>query len=82
MQPVKKRFIILDALRGFALLGICLANYPEFIDGNRYFRVMGLFLLGMLLSRLWIGHFRFGPVEWVWRMLTYGQYLPLRRDQR
>ena len=30
MQPVKKRFIILDALRGFALLGICLANYPEF----------------------------------------------------
>lgn len=27
---VKKRHIILDALRGFALLGICLANYPEF----------------------------------------------------
>ena len=25
-----KRHIILDALRGFALLGICLANYPEF----------------------------------------------------
>lgn len=26
----KERFIILDALRGLALLGICLANYPEF----------------------------------------------------
>lgn len=26
----KKRHIILDALRGFALVGICLANYPEF----------------------------------------------------
>lgn len=26
----KKRHIILDALRGFAILGICLANYPEF----------------------------------------------------
>lgn len=25
-----ERHIILDALRGFALLGICLANYPEF----------------------------------------------------
>lgn len=25
-----QRHIILDALRGFALLGICLANYPEF----------------------------------------------------
>lgn len=31
-SPVKpsERYIILDALRGFALLGICLANYPEF----------------------------------------------------
>ncbi len=28
--PPKERFIILDALRGLALLGICLANYPEF----------------------------------------------------
>lgn len=27
---VKQRHIILDALRGFALLGICMANYPEF----------------------------------------------------
>lgn len=26
----KERFVVLDALRGFALLGICLANYPEF----------------------------------------------------
>ena len=26
----KQRHVILDALRGFALLGICLANYPEF----------------------------------------------------
>lgn len=32
IRPVipKERHIILDALRGFALLGICLANYPEF----------------------------------------------------
>lgn len=26
----KERFIILDSLRGLALLGICLANFPEF----------------------------------------------------
>jgi uncharacterized protein len=29
-QPVKNRIIALDALRGFALLGIALANFPEF----------------------------------------------------
>ena len=26
----KKRYVVLDALRGFAILGICLANFPEF----------------------------------------------------
>ena len=26
----KKRYVILDALRGFAILGIILANFPEF----------------------------------------------------
>lgn len=51
-----------------------------FVDG-KFYTIFSV-LLGMLLSRLWIGHFRFGPVEWVWRMLTYGQYLPIRRDQR
>lgn len=29
-QPVKNRIVTLDALRGFALLGIALANFPEF----------------------------------------------------
>ena len=28
--PVKQRYVVLDALRGFALLGIILANFPEF----------------------------------------------------
>ena len=32
LSPVKssERYVILDVLRGFALLGICLANFPEF----------------------------------------------------
>ncbi|MCH5247988.1 MAG: DUF418 domain-containing protein [Muribaculaceae bacterium] len=32
LQPVSssERFVVLDALRGFAILGICMANFPEF----------------------------------------------------
>lgn len=40
---------------------------------------VGVYLLGMALSAVWMRHFRFGPVEWIWRMLTYGAYLPLRK---
>lgn len=31
---------------------------------------------------VWLGRFRFGPAEWLWRSLTYGQWQPLRRDAR
>ena len=41
---------------------------------------LAAFLLEVLLSRLWLRHFRFGPLEWLWRMLTYGRYLPLRQQ--
>ena len=30
------------------------------------------------LSAWWLSRFRFGPVEWIWRRLTYGQPLALR----
>jgi uncharacterized protein len=29
------------------------------------------------LSAMWLSRFRFGPVEWIWRRLTYGQPLAL-----
>lgn len=32
----------------------------------------------MLLSTWWLKRFRFGPVEWLWRSLTYGQLQPMR----
>ncbi len=38
----------------------------------------GVFLVAIGLCHLWLNHFRFGPFEWIWRMLTYGKYLPLR----
>lgn len=33
----------------------------------------------VVASRLWLDHFRFGPLEWLWRMLTYGEWFPLTK---
>jgi hypothetical protein len=30
-------------------------------------------MLEFVWSRLWLAHFRFGPMEWLWRSLTYGK---------
>lgn len=39
----------------------------------------GLFCVQVLLSHLWLAHFRFGPAEWLWRSLTYWRLQPMRR---
>ena len=34
-----------------------------------------IILVQIPLSALWLSRFRFGPVEWVWRRLTYGRVI-------
>jgi uncharacterized protein len=40
---------------------------------------MLLYVLQVRASRLWLRHFRFGPMEWIWRSLTYRRRQPMRR---
>ena len=35
--------------------------------------------LNLAFSVWWLARFRFGPAEWLWRTLTYGQAQPMRR---
>ena len=37
-----------------------------------------IIVLQIPLSAWWLSRFRFGPIEWIWRRLTYGRPLPLR----
>jgi uncharacterized protein len=39
------------------------------------------FGLQIPLSVWWLHQYRFGPVEWLWRSLTYGSWQPMRRDE-
>ena len=40
---------------------------------------LGIFVLQIGISHLWLARFRFGPAEWLWRSLTYGKAQPMRR---
>jgi uncharacterized protein len=37
-----------------------------------------IFLIQIPLSVWWLRRFQFGPVEWLWRSLTYWQCQPMR----
>jgi uncharacterized protein len=42
---------------------------------------LAVFIGQVVVSRLWLKRFFFGPAEWVWRSLTYGRGQPMRRPQ-
>ena len=52
---------------------------PVLSPAASWFVAIGVFLGMSLFCRLWLGAFRFGPLEWIWRSLTYGERQPLRR---
>jgi uncharacterized protein len=54
---------------GFNLLGKVGASIVVAIC----FTVFGV---QILLSKWWLARYRFGPMEWVWRCLTYGRIQP------
>jgi len=41
-----------------------------------------MFVFQIALSNAWLHRFRFGPLEWFWRSLTYGKPQPMRRPSR
>ena len=38
-----------------------------------------VFTIQVLYSYLWLQHNRFGPLEWGWRILTYGKWIKLSK---
>ena len=40
---------------------------------------LAVFVVEVRWSRWWLARFQYGPFEYVWRSLTYGKVMPMRR---
>lgn len=43
--------------------------------------VVTVWIVQLILSTLWLRYFQFGPLEWLWRSLTYWKKQPFRRAE-
>lgn len=59
--------------------GVGLALGPRFGLIGTLVACVLIFGAQIVASRWWLARFRFGPAEWAWRSLTYGQRQPMRR---
>ncbi|HQY88436.1 MAG TPA: DUF418 domain-containing protein [Tepidisphaeraceae bacterium] len=57
---------------GFGLFG----NYDRF---QLLGFVVGIWIAQLIIAPLWLSAFRFGPMEWLWRSLTYARLQPLTK---
>jgi len=58
---------------GFSLVG-------EFSRAGLYPIVLLIWLFQLWFSRWWLHRFKLGPVEWLWRSMTYGRLPQLTRN--
>lgn len=40
---------------------------------------LAIFIVQIPLSQWWIANYNYGPVEWIWRQLSYGKRLPIKK---
>lgn len=64
----------------FLFYGICLGWGTRFGFVHIELTAFIAFFAEVLVCRLWLRHFSFGPLEWLWRMLTYGKWMRLRKS--
>ena len=43
-----------------------------------YYAVAAMWIFNMTFSSIWLRYFEFGPMEWVWRSLTYWKRQPMK----
>ena len=55
--------------------------FDAFDKVERLWFVALIWILMLLWSKPWLERFRFGPLEWAWRCLTYWRLFPLRRKR-
>jgi uncharacterized protein len=60
--------------------GYGLNYYGEMEFYQLFFVVLAIWILQLIVSPLWLRYFRFGPLEWLWRSLTYWKRQPFRRE--
>ncbi|HMO65673.1 MAG TPA: DUF418 domain-containing protein, partial [Verrucomicrobiota bacterium] len=78
-QTAFSNYVLQSVVCAFLFTGYGLGLYGRLQRFDLYYVVVALWAVHLLVSPVWLRHFRFGPLEWAWRSLTYWQRQPLRR---
>jgi len=85
LAPVGKmafsNYIMQSLIGNFFFLGAGLGYTGQL--GPVYYTLFGIgvFILQIIISTIWLNYFNYGPVEWVWRSATYKKWQPMWKNK-
>ena len=72
-------YIMDTVLCTFIFYGWGLGFFGKVSRVEQFGIVLGIWVVQLVVSPLWLERFQFGPLEWMWRSLTYWRLQPMRK---
>lgn len=81
-QMAFTNYLMQSLLCGFFFYGIGFGMFGQLARHEIYYVVGAIWLLQIIYSNIWLHYFRFGPLEWAWRSLTYWKKQPFLKSAK
>lgn len=72
-------YILMSIIAMFIFYGNGMGLFGQVERWEQLLFVVGIWVFIIVISPLWLKYFYFGPLEWLWRVLTYWKIQPLRK---
>lgn len=72
-------YLLISAINIILLYGIGFGKLGELPMHKIWLFAFGWLIIEIVFSSLWLRIFCYGPIEWIWRQLTYWKKVPLRK---
>lgn len=81
-QMAFTNYLMQSLICGLLFYGVGWGWYGHLERYEIYIVVAAIWMVQIIYSHLWLHYFRFGPLEWAWRSLTYWKKQPMRKSAK
>jgi uncharacterized protein len=75
-------YMVQNILAAFIFSGIGL-NLSNSMPYWFYFSLaISIYIIQLFVSKWWLSKFNYGPVEWLWRVMSYGEVFPFKKAEK
>jgi uncharacterized protein len=76
-QMALTNYLLTSILMTLFFNGYGLGKFGALERHQLLYAVFSMWSINLILSPIWLHYFKFGPVEWAWRSLTYWKRQPM-----